>query len=405
MFRTLLVHFSSMGHRIDTVEARSRLKPRTPAYWQKLANGCHLGYRKMSGGSEGSWLAQAYDTATRKQTRRSLGAFDELPPSKRFDAAKKAAEAWFEHLGRGGGADTVTVRQACADYATHVRSNKRVATADDLEARFARRIDADPVGAIELPKLSRRHVDAWRQALHSAPVVVNPHADKEKRATRTRAASSVNRDMTALRAALNHAHDAGYVTSDAAWRVALRPIKNADGRRDAYLDREQRRALIGSADEDLACYLRGLSLVPLRPGALAGLVVRNFNKQLGVLSIGKDKKGQDRQIKLPAATADLFAKLVQDKLPAAPIFARASGAAWDRHSWKKPIKAAVRAAGLPENVTAYALRHSAITDLVTGGLDLLTVAKLSGTSVAMIEKHYGHLQADHAAAALAGLAL
>jgi site-specific recombinase XerD len=51
------------------------------------------------------------------------------------------------------------------------------------------------------------------------------------------------------------------------------------------------------------------------------------------------------------------------------------------------------------------MRHSVITDLVTGGLDLLTVALLSGTSVAMIERHYGHLRAEHAAAALATLAL
>jgi len=67
--------------------------------------------------------------------------------------------------------------------------------------------------------------------------------------------------------------------------------------------------------------------------------------------------------------------------------------------------AAAKRAGLPDTVTAYAMRHSAITDLVTGGLDLLTVAQLSGTSVAMIERHYGHLRADHAAAALATLAL
>lgn len=45
--------------------------------------------------------------------------------------------------------------------------------------------------------------------------------------------------------------------------------------------------------------------------------------------------------------------------------------------------------------------NAAITDLiVTGGLDLLTVAQLSGTSVAMIEKHYGHLRAETAVAAL-----
>jgi hypothetical protein len=46
-----------------------------------------------------------------------------------------------------------------------------------------------------------------------------------------------------------------------------------------------------------------------------------------------------------------------------------------------------------------------LTDLVTGGLDLLTVAKVSGTSVKMIEQHYGHLQREHAKQALAKLAL
>jgi site-specific recombinase XerD len=55
--------------------------------------------------------------------------------------------------------------------------------------------------------------------------------------------------------------------------------------------------------------------------------------------------------------------------------------------------------------SAYALRHSTITDLVTGGLDLMTVAQVSGTSVVMIERHYAHLQSDRAAAALAGLVL
>lgn len=50
------------------------------------------------------------------------------------------------------------------------------------------------------------------------------------------------------------------------------------------------------------------------------------------------------------------------------------------------------------------MHHSVITDLVTNGLDLLTMAQLSGRSVDMIEKHYHH-RTDHAAKALAGLAL
>jgi hypothetical protein len=51
------------------------------------------------------------------------------------------------------------------------------------------------------------------------------------------------------------------------------------------------------------------------------------------------------------------------------------------------------------------VHHSVITDLVTNGLALITVAQLSGTSVDMIEKHYSHHRADHATKALAGLSL
>ena len=38
-------------------------------------------------------------------------------------------------------------------------------------------------------------------------------------------------------------------------------------------------------------------------------------------------------------------------------------------------------------------------------LDTLTVAQLSGMSLLMIEKHYGHLLREHAAKALASLTL
>lgn len=69
------------------------------------------------------------------------------------------------------------------------------------------------------------------------------------------------------------------------------------------------------------------------------------------------------------------------------------------------IKDAVAASRLRGGVTAYTLRHSVITDLIRARLPILTVAQLSGTSVAMIEKHYGHLVGDDVEFALATLAL
>lgn len=393
-----------MATTISTVAARDKLKVRREPYWSRITSGCQLGYRKMSASTPGTWIAKYRDAETGHRDKRSLGDFAGLTPAQRYDAAKRAAEEWFAHLGKGGNAEAVTVMLACKNYVKHVRDTRGDKPADDLEMRFKRWVDDDPLAQVELGKLTKLKVEAWRKALAKTPAIIN----RDKRAepvTRPRAASSVNRDISALRAALNYAHDAGDVTTDMAWRVALRPTKNADGRRDIYLDRAQRKALVSKAAPDLALLLRGLSLVPLRPGALSALAAGSFDKRLGVLTIGRDKAGKDRRIKLPEATAAYFADRAKDKLPTAPLFTQASGKAWNKDDWKRPIKEAAASAELAPSTVIYALRHSVITDLVTGGLDLLTVAQLSGTSVVMIERHYGHLRAEHAAEALAALAI
>lgn len=134
--------------------------------------------------------------------------------------------------------------------------------------------------------------------------------------------------------------------------------------------------------------------------------VADFDKRLNTLTIGKDTCGADRKITLPVSTAEFFAQRCNDRPPTSPLLVRAGGTARNKDSWKYPVKDAVIAAGLPTTATAYALRHSTITDLIAlHRLDTLTVAQLSGTSLQMIEKHYGHLLRDHAANALASLTL
>jgi len=63
-------------------------------------------------------------------------------------------------------------------------------------------------------KLTRDQVKAFRAKLIDTSV-------KRKGVESPRAKSTVNRDMTALRAALNHALVDGKVTTDFAWREAL----------------------------------------------------------------------------------------------------------------------------------------------------------------------------------------
>jgi len=394
-----------MPSRIDTVEARAKLTPKRSPYWVKLERGISLGWRKLAAGSAGAWLVRIYDDALGRDRWQSLGTFEALPAHERYTAAKRAAEELAGHAARGGSIAELTVAQACAAYVEHLRAEGRSATADDVRARFRRHVLASKLAKVDLRKLSAHHLRTWRQGLKGAAVTANPHADEDKRRTRERAPSSINRDMTALRAALNHALEGGACASDAAWRGELRALKGATRRRAGYLDLAQRRALVAAAPADLALFLRGLSLLPLRPGALAALTVADFDRRLGTLRIDADKAGAGRIIALPEDTAAFLAECARDKLPAAPLFARADGKPWDRHTWKKPVVAAALAAGLPAGTTAYTLRHSTITDLVGAGLDVLTVARLSGTSLAMIDRHYGHLRAAHGAAALATLSL
>jgi integrase len=390
-----------MAARIDTVASRDKLKPRRGPYWHRLAKGCYVGYRKMSTSAQGSWLARARtEEAGVQQLYKPLGEFLELADHLRFDAATKAAQAWFDHLGRGGATRAATVSDACERYVRQLRATKSERAAKDAEARFKNYVlNHAKLAATELPKLTPAQLESWRKALRDLPTRSGGRRGKQ------RSDSTLNRDMTCFRAALNLAFVDGLLTTDFAWRSKLRPIKNADQRRELYLDRGQRLEFIENAPADLAAFLRGLCQVPLRPGALAKLNAGDFDRRLKVLKIGQDKSGKDRRIKLPDVTAQFFEAASKDKLPTAPLLARADGKAWNKDAWKWPVKSAVEAAQLPEATTAYTLRHSVISDLVHDGLDLLTVAQISGTSVAMIERHYGHLRSEVAAGALARLAL
>ena len=383
-----------MLYKLDTVSAREKLAPRHNPYWLRLSKGCYLGFRKLSDTTPGTWQARCR-RPDGELAQTTLGTLEEHRGHERFDQAVAAARAWFDT-----NLHPISVRDACNDYIQHVREQKGDGPDRELEARYKRWVWTDPIHDVELSKLTRDHLTAFRRRLLNSPVKVRRSGE-----TRERSRDTVNRDIATLRAALNYAFAHGKTTTDAAWREPLKAFKGVSKRRTLYLDRNQRRSLIQAAPADLAQFLTALSMLPLRPGALAALHVRDFDARLRVLTVGRDKSGHGRMIKLPQQCAALLDRMAAGKDANAPLFTRNDGAAWNKDSWYTPIKDAVAAAALPASATAYTLRHSVISDLVHGGLDLLTVAQISGTSVAMIEKHYGHLRESIAETALAGLAL
>ena len=386
---------------LSKITERDKLKTRKgdEPHWQRLRFGCYLGYRPSKRGGKGTWFARAYDADTGKYPRKALGDYGALAGHDVFRQAKSDAENWADTVESGGVLPVKldTVADACEAYLEHKPGSI-------AEGVFRRHVYSDPIAKVKLDKLRRHHLREWRKRLEESPALLSRNKGGEMR-TKERSKSTINRDMVPLRAALAQVLVPGSPNTDAAWQEALKPYKGAHKRRDLYLDHAERKRLVEATDAEAAPFVRALCLLPLRPGAVANLLVADFDKRTRTLTIGKDKQGRPRQITVPETAAEFLGSQAKDKLPAAPLFSRRDGRAWNKDAWKHPIKDAVSAAKLASGVSAYTLRHSVITDLIRDSLPALTVAQLSGTSVVMIERHYGHLVRDDAEQALARLTL
>jgi hypothetical protein len=344
-----------------------------------------------------------------ERPKKSLGEFGELLPTDRYSAAKKAAEAWFEHLGRGGKSEAVTVKAACLTYIEHVRSDKGERQAADLKARLTRWVLSSKLANLPLSKLTEAKLKAWRSR-------VGRRARGRQPARRQRAAAQPR--ARALFREPRHVRPAGRaeprprcaVTSPATWRGAwpCAPSREPMAAARSTWTATQRRELLAAASPDVA---------PLaaRPGPGASCAparwrhsrCRRLDTRLGVLTVGRrQSRPRIGASSYPRPPPISSASNARDQAAGrAAVHPRRWQALVQRTTGRARSRPPPTAAGLPAETVAYTLRHSAITDLVTGGLDLLTVAQLAGTSVAMIERHYGHLRGDHAAQALERLAL
>ena len=374
-----------MALSLNRVDQRAKLAVRRDPYWQRLTAGQFIGFRRISTETPGTWLARFYD-GTRYHSQ-PLGDFADLTEKDRYDAAVGAAMPWFRHKSAGGLTGDLTVSGACAAYVDHLTIERSKEAAHDARGRFRRLVDAAPLGSVKLGKLTPRQIAEWKKG-----VLANGQAR-----------ASFNRNATVLRAALNLAYKRQEVISDLAWRDELRPLRNATRRRAQYLSADERHLLIESAPSEVRQFLVSLTLIPVRPGDIANLRVSDLDTKGRTLRIPAGKTGA-RIIPLSSPAFSHFCACARDKHPAAWLVSRHDGKQWQRYAWRDQIREAVERAKLPRATVAYTFRHSVITDLVTDGLDLFTVAQISGTSVAMIEAHYGHLQQEHARSALERLA-
>jgi integrase len=154
----------------------------------------------------------------------------------------------------------------------------------------------------------------------------------------------------------------------------------------------------------------------LRPSELFGLEQHDVDREAGVVYVRRafaNGRIKNTKTRLSTRAVPLQAKAVEalDRLPASvnPIlFPNARGGRIDfRVFGRRHWRPAQVAAGIEPIRGLYDLRHTYATFALRAGVPVFAVSRFIGSSIAMIDRHYGHLARDshvHAVSLLDALA-
>ena len=366
---------------ITSKTQREKLKPRREPYWHKLQIGGYLGYRRTKYG--GTWLARCR-TKNSKQQYESFGELSEYPDGERFDEAQKLCWDWFKSLGAKTGA-AYTVNDAIDDYVNHIEINNSPASAKDIRQRLAKH--AKPkLGDIRITKLTMSDVSSWRDSL----VRLSDDSEDVRKSK-----DGANRLLSMLKAGLNLAYRKDIVGSDKAWR-RVSAFKDVGTARKIFLTNKQAESLLKATNDSFHNLVKSALFTGARYGELANAKVEDFDHQQNVLRL--NGKTGPRDCYLSTETVKHLTSLIKDKLPGAYLHLKDCGNKWGKAHQQRPMREAIKKAKLSSDTTFYALRHTHISRALLAGVNAQVIAENCGTSVRMIEKHYGKfMQSDRCA--------
>ncbi len=142
-----------------------------------------------------------------------------------------------------------------------------------------------------------------------------------------------------------------------------------------------------------------------RTSELTAARVGDFSLRTRQILLGEHKRSQTmsdpsvRSITLGEEALATVKRLCQGRGTDEFIFMTAWGKPWTKKTANRRLTSVRRIAvalgtKVGEDVSIYDFRHLWISDQVMAKTPLLTVARMAGTSVAMIERVYGHLRSD-----------
>jgi len=352
--------------KIDTIAKRIRLKLRREPYWHKISKGRYLGYRRTQSG--GSWIARVRGEDNKQK-------YHVLDNGLEFEEALKAAAEWMGNVGDIEN-HRYTLKNAVDDYVKYLEINNSKQSSHDVDLRLKKHLSTRLLNT-ELASLTT----AQLKRLHNG--MVNNEGDEEEE---RKSKDSANRVLSILKAALNLSYRDGRVASDTEWdRVSA--FKNVTANLRLFLTDKQVTKLLAKAEGGFYRLLKAGVLTGARYGELVSAKVKDFDPNDSTIElIGKTGH---RICYLSDDAVTFFKSVCKDRLPEAYLLVKDDGGPWGKSHHLRTMRDVVKLAKLPKECVYYSLRHYHISKALLSGMPMQVVAENGGTSVRMIEKHYG----------------
>jgi integrase len=404
---------SAVGRRVKVValekrEDRKKLAVRTEPYWQSEGEGRHLGYYR--GARVSKWVARYRLSGTKGGYQKTtIGEVDDEPGSIAdgvrlldYRQAKAKAAKWFDEVDRAGGIKVgpYTVDEALDDYMKAFTGKDRTNT--------QRRVDVlikPALGRYEVAKLTAQTITAWhhKRANTAARLRTSEKAEKQNAKPldtpedRRKRQSTANRDLTVLKAALNHAYRQGRVASDDAWRK-VKPFGKVERAKLRYLSDDEARRLVNAVSSDFRPIIQAALLTGARYQELAGLKVADVDLKAGTVWFMDTKAGRPRVSYLEGEGVSLFRAQTLGKAGDALIFPRPDGERWNDAQQARPLRQACEAAKIRPPASFHDLRRTYGARLALRGVPMAVIAEALGHADERItRRHYAHLSPSYVA--------
>lgn len=408
--------------KLDTREARSRLKVRHAIYWQSVMAGVFLGYRR--GKTGGSWIARI--RAGVNYTKARLGIADDATPETDGEVVlshaqavaaaiafakssqrpkpprtygqgctvKDAVDAYLKDLEgrRPGSSGVTTARQQADRYVLPALGDRLVASLKTKElADFVKRVAATPATVRAKGKgkrVARKDYDL------SDPVVMRSRFETAKRV------------WTTLRAALTHAwrEEMEGVKDDSQWRKVKLQGPAVEEQPPRMLDEDEvRRLLEACAAPDLKLLVEAALHTGARLGELTAMRTRDFTGDAVAIRQTKPINPKTLHQPLTQEGAAFFERIAKGRAPGDLLFTRMDGTAWEKSQHSKAMAATLAGAKIEEaSFKTLRATYGKRLLLATGDLEKVRQA-LGHADQRITRKHYAQFLKGEMADAVAQL--